>query len=278
MAGSTSETPVLDLLASMTADSLEASSLDTETLALVRIAALAAVDAPTVSYLLNLGAASEIGIDAEQVHGVLAAIAPIVGTARIASATGKIVDALEVAIEIAELEERSKRRRRALGQPPLSGEAAARSRAPNNPRAKGHDMLWFILGAIIWIAIAFWPARVAARKGHSFFLFFVFSLMFFPLALLVAYMVDDRRVVTGQRGVTAWRARPAEQPDASVRPRLGLNRSDQLNADGVQGPLTRVTCSPTGHSLTRVPRPSTCSVTRTVASSRSIARTTLALT
>ena len=55
-------------------------------------------------------------------------------------------------------------------------------------------MLWFILGAIIWIAIAFWPARVAARKGHSFFLFFLFSLVFFPLALLVAYMVGDRRV------------------------------------------------------------------------------------
>ena len=72
---------------------------------LVRIAALAAVDAPSVSYLLNLGAASELGIDPEQVRGVLAAIAPIVGTARIASATGKIVDALEVAIEVAEADE-----------------------------------------------------------------------------------------------------------------------------------------------------------------------------
>jgi hypothetical protein len=30
---------------------------------------------------------------------------------------------------------------------------------------------WFgsILLLIIWIAVAFWPARVAARKGHSFF-------------------------------------------------------------------------------------------------------------
>ena len=49
-----------------------------------------------------------------------------------------------------------------------------------------------ILLFIIWIAIAFWPARVAARKGHSFFLFFVFSLFFFPAALLVAYLVRDR--------------------------------------------------------------------------------------
>ena len=104
MAGSTSETPVLDLLASMTADSIEASSLDPETLMLVRIAALAAVDAPTISYLMNLGAASELDIDAEQVRGVLAAIAPIVGTARIASATGKIVESLAIAIEVAENE------------------------------------------------------------------------------------------------------------------------------------------------------------------------------
>jgi alkylhydroperoxidase/carboxymuconolactone decarboxylase family protein YurZ len=105
MAGSTSETPVLDLLASMTADSIAASSLDPETLMLVRMAALAAVDAPSVSYLLNLGAAGELGIDADQVRGVLAAIAPIVGTARVASATGKIVDALDVVIEVAGLEE-----------------------------------------------------------------------------------------------------------------------------------------------------------------------------
>jgi hypothetical protein len=44
---------------------------------------------------------------------------------------------------------------------------------------------------IVWIALAFWPARVAGRKGHSFFWFFVFSLVFFPLALLTAYLVHD---------------------------------------------------------------------------------------
>ncbi len=52
--------------------------------------------------------------------------------------------------------------------------------------------LWSILAIVVWIAIAFWPARVAARKGHSFFLYFLFSLVFFPLALLVAYMISDR--------------------------------------------------------------------------------------
>ena len=104
MAAPGSETPVLDLLASMTADSVDASSLDAQTLMLVRIAALAAVDAPPVSYLLNLEVAAEGGVDADQVRGVLAAIAPIVGTARVVSATGSIVGALAVEIEVAELE------------------------------------------------------------------------------------------------------------------------------------------------------------------------------
>lgn len=52
--------------------------------------------------------------------------------------------------------------------------------------------LWLIIGIIIWIAIAFWPARVAGRKGHSFFGYFLLSLLFFPLALILAYLVSDR--------------------------------------------------------------------------------------
>ena len=104
MAAPSSETPVLDLLASMTADSVTASSLDAQTLMLVRIAALAAVDAPPISYLLNLETAVASGVDADRIRGVLAAIAPIVGTARVVSATGSIVEALAVEIEVAELE------------------------------------------------------------------------------------------------------------------------------------------------------------------------------
>ena len=58
--------------------------------------------------------------------------------------------------------------------------------------------MWFgiIIGFIIWVAIAFWPARVAARKGHSFFGYFLLSIFFFPLALVMAYMVSDRSVGT----------------------------------------------------------------------------------
>jgi hypothetical protein len=105
MSETTSDTPILDLLARMTADSVDTSTLDAETLLLVRIAALVAIGAPPVSYLLNLEVAGEIGVEAEAVAGVLAAIAPIVGTARVAEATGSIVAALAVEIEVAELED-----------------------------------------------------------------------------------------------------------------------------------------------------------------------------
>jgi hypothetical protein len=49
-----------------------------------------------------------------------------------------------------------------------------------------------LLGLIVWILIAFWPARVARRKGHSFVGFFLLSLLFFPLSLIMAYVVKDR--------------------------------------------------------------------------------------
>ena len=91
----------------MTTESLEASSLDEQTLMLVRIAALVAVDAPPVSYAMNLEAAAEVGLNAEQVRGVLAAIAPIVGTTRVVSATTSIAGALALEVELAELDEQS---------------------------------------------------------------------------------------------------------------------------------------------------------------------------
>ena len=57
-----------------------------------------------------------------------------------------------------------------------------------------------IIGLIIWIAIAFWPARVAGRKGHSFIGYFLLSLLFFPLSLIMAYAVHDRSGVVYSAG------------------------------------------------------------------------------
>ena len=104
MADDTEDTPVLDTLAAITAASLEHSSLDPQELMLLRIAALAAVDAPPASYLLNGAAAGEVGLTAEQVQEALIAVAPIIGTARVVSAAGNIARALGFAIAVLDAE------------------------------------------------------------------------------------------------------------------------------------------------------------------------------
>lgn len=105
MADQASDSPILDLLASMNRAGIEASTLDAQSLMLVRLAALVAIDAPPVSYMLNVEMASDVNVDGEQIEGMLAAIAPIVGSARVASAGGKMVRALGLEISLAELAE-----------------------------------------------------------------------------------------------------------------------------------------------------------------------------
>ena len=104
MSEQNTETPVLDLLATMTEASLDVTNLDAQTVMLVRIAALVAVDAPPVSYLLNFGAGSDVGLTVEDATGVLAAIAPIVGTTRTVAALGNIARAFGLALDVLEFD------------------------------------------------------------------------------------------------------------------------------------------------------------------------------
>jgi 4-carboxymuconolactone decarboxylase len=55
--------------------------------------------------VMNLQAAAEVGLDAEVLRGVLAAIAPIVGTARIVSASTRIAEALGLDLDLEELDD-----------------------------------------------------------------------------------------------------------------------------------------------------------------------------
>ena len=105
MPAQATETPVFDIVKKMTADSLEVTTLDPEAVMLVRIAALVAVDAPPISYTLNLAAAKETGIDEDKIRGVFTAIAPIVGTPHIASAMGNIVRGLGIESALNEIED-----------------------------------------------------------------------------------------------------------------------------------------------------------------------------
>jgi alkylhydroperoxidase/carboxymuconolactone decarboxylase family protein YurZ len=96
------DTPVLDTLADITAASVEHNSLPPRELMMTRLAALIAVDAAPASYLANVGAAADSGVTADDIQAVMIAVAPVVGTARVVSAGGKILRALGFAIAVAE--------------------------------------------------------------------------------------------------------------------------------------------------------------------------------
>jgi alkylhydroperoxidase/carboxymuconolactone decarboxylase family protein YurZ len=100
----TSENPVLETLAALTAESLARCGLDENSLLAVRIAALAAVGAPPASYLLHVGPAMDAGLSVEQVQNILIAIAPIIGTPRTASAALRITEALGIVVAAVEAE------------------------------------------------------------------------------------------------------------------------------------------------------------------------------
>ena len=51
---------------------------------------------------------------------------------------------------------------------------------------------FFILGAILWVLIALWPAFIAKKKGYSFLLFFLLSLFFWWITLFVALFMKDK--------------------------------------------------------------------------------------
>jgi alkylhydroperoxidase/carboxymuconolactone decarboxylase family protein YurZ len=99
-----SDTPVLDTLVAMTVDSIDRCGLDERTLVLTRLAALAAMDAPAISYLAHVDPAIKADLTAEQLQDVLVAIAPVVGTARVMSAATHLTEALGITIALAEAE------------------------------------------------------------------------------------------------------------------------------------------------------------------------------
>jgi ABC-type Mn2+/Zn2+ transport system permease subunit len=53
-------------------------------------------------------------------------------------------------------------------------------------------MFFIILGIILWIIVALWPASIARRKGYSFLLFFLISLLFWWITLFVTLFMKDK--------------------------------------------------------------------------------------
>lgn len=70
------------------------SSLDNKTFALVKVAALVALDAPPASYLFQVQGALDAGASPREILGVLTAVAPQTGMTRVVAAAPEIMLAL----------------------------------------------------------------------------------------------------------------------------------------------------------------------------------------
>jgi 4-carboxymuconolactone decarboxylase len=77
---------------------LEATGLDARTFALAKIAALVALDAPPASYAWQVANALQDGASAEDMLGVLRAVAPQVGGPKVIAAAPEIMRALGLAL------------------------------------------------------------------------------------------------------------------------------------------------------------------------------------
>jgi 4-carboxymuconolactone decarboxylase len=77
---------------------LEATGLDPASFALVKIAALIALDAPPASYMWQIANALEEGVTPEEIVGVLFAVAPQVGGPRTIAAAAEISLALGLSL------------------------------------------------------------------------------------------------------------------------------------------------------------------------------------
>ncbi len=54
-------------------------------------------------------------------------------------------------------------------------------------------MLYITLGIIAWVVLAFWPASIAKKKGYSFLLFFLMSVLIsWLVAILIVAMLKDK--------------------------------------------------------------------------------------
>jgi len=98
------QAPVLDTLTELTAVSVEHNNLSPREYMLARVAALIAVDAPPISWIASASAITESGLTAEDLQGIMIAVAPVVGAPRVMAAGGHILQALGLAIAVSDAE------------------------------------------------------------------------------------------------------------------------------------------------------------------------------
>jgi 4-carboxymuconolactone decarboxylase len=95
---SVGDVSILDTAIGMRELGREVTGLDARTYALVKIAALIALDAPPVSYAWQIGNALDEGVTPEDILGVLRAVAFQVGGPKVVAAAPEIMLALGLSL------------------------------------------------------------------------------------------------------------------------------------------------------------------------------------
>jgi 4-carboxymuconolactone decarboxylase len=95
----TNDHSMIEWLVGQQLTNIGSSGLDARTHALVRLAALIACDAAPASFVWQVGFARESGITPEEMVGVLVALAPTVGMARIVAAAPELAFALGINLD-----------------------------------------------------------------------------------------------------------------------------------------------------------------------------------
>jgi 4-carboxymuconolactone decarboxylase len=90
------QTDVLEQAADLRGLLREGSGLSPRSFAMVKIAALVAVDAPPASYMWQVREALTAGVTPRDIIGILAAVAPQVGIPRVLAAAPEIMVALDL--------------------------------------------------------------------------------------------------------------------------------------------------------------------------------------
>jgi alkylhydroperoxidase/carboxymuconolactone decarboxylase family protein YurZ len=92
-----------DFLAALNADNLQESGLDPKTHTLVRFAALVAIGGAPLTWALHTDATEPDLLPGPELVGMLIAIAPIVGTAKVTSAIAEFGKATQLGDALAEM-------------------------------------------------------------------------------------------------------------------------------------------------------------------------------
>ncbi len=61
-----------------------------------------------------------------------------------------------------------------------------------------------VLGVVLWIFLALWPAMMAKKKGYSFILFFIISIFIsWLLGLVIVLLLSDKNETAESREASA---------------------------------------------------------------------------